>query len=139
MISAGRCSEPTTLAANRRRGPSANAWPPPAISAIFFRGYCRFALRSSTVMTSNAQCCPYPTTLLASFEPCLPTNSHTASTGPQWAYEIKRDGNRFVCRRETAFGYSPGAATIGLTGCRCGRAQSDPRNHRRELLILIRP
>ena len=67
-------------------------------------------------MTSNAQCCPYPTTLLASVEPCLPTNSHTASTRPQWAYEIKRDGNRFVCRRDTGFGKSPGAATIGLTG-----------------------
>jgi len=72
-------------------------------------------------------------------EPCLPSVAYTVPIGPQWAYEIKRDGNRFVCRRETAFGYSPGAATIGLTGCRCGRAQSDPRNPRRELLILIRP
>jgi ATP dependent DNA ligase domain len=33
-------------------------------------------------------------------EPCLPTNSHVVPTGPQWAYEIKHDGFRFVCRRE---------------------------------------
>jgi hypothetical protein len=34
------------------------------------------------------------------FEPCLPANGHTVPTGPQWAYEIKHDGFRFVCRRE---------------------------------------
>jgi hypothetical protein len=30
-------------------------------------------------------------------EPCLPTNGHAVPTGPQWAYEIKHDGFRFVC------------------------------------------
>jgi hypothetical protein len=33
-------------------------------------------------------------------EPCLPTLGHTVPTGPQWAYEIKHDGFRFICRRE---------------------------------------
>jgi ATP-dependent DNA ligase len=33
-------------------------------------------------------------------EPCLPTSIHTVPTGPQWAYEIKHDGFRFVCRRD---------------------------------------
>jgi bifunctional non-homologous end joining protein LigD len=33
-------------------------------------------------------------------EPCLPTGSRTAPTGPQWAYEIKHDGFRFICRRD---------------------------------------
>jgi ATP-dependent DNA ligase len=33
-------------------------------------------------------------------EPCLPTNGHAAPTGPQWVYEIKHDGFRFVCRRD---------------------------------------
>jgi hypothetical protein len=32
-------------------------------------------------------------------EPCLPTGSRTAPTGPQWAYEIKHDGFRFICHR----------------------------------------
>jgi bifunctional non-homologous end joining protein LigD len=31
-------------------------------------------------------------------EPCLPTNRHAVPTGPQWAYEIKHDGFRFICR-----------------------------------------
>jgi bifunctional non-homologous end joining protein LigD len=31
-------------------------------------------------------------------EPCLPTNAPTVPTGPQWAYEIKHDGFRFICR-----------------------------------------
>jgi ATP-dependent DNA ligase len=35
-----------------------------------------------------------------SIEPCLPTVSRTVPTGPQWAYEIKRDGFRFRCRRD---------------------------------------
>jgi bifunctional non-homologous end joining protein LigD len=30
-------------------------------------------------------------------EPRLPTSSRTAATGPQWAYEIKHDGFRFIC------------------------------------------
>jgi len=29
--------------------------------------------------------------------PCLPTNGHAVPTGPQWVYEIKHDGFRFVC------------------------------------------
>ena len=33
-------------------------------------------------------------------EPCLPTGRQTAPTGPQWAYEIKHDGFRFVCHRD---------------------------------------
>jgi bifunctional non-homologous end joining protein LigD len=33
-------------------------------------------------------------------EPCLPTLADTVPTGPQWAYEIKHDGFRFICRRE---------------------------------------
>jgi ATP-dependent DNA ligase len=33
-------------------------------------------------------------------EPCLPTGSRTAPTGPQWAYEIKHDGFRFICHRD---------------------------------------
>jgi bifunctional non-homologous end joining protein LigD len=30
----------------------------------------------------------------------LPTNGHAVPCGPQWAYEIKHDGFRFICRRE---------------------------------------
>jgi bifunctional non-homologous end joining protein LigD len=33
-------------------------------------------------------------------EPCLPTLGQTVPTGPQWAYEIKHDGFRFICRRD---------------------------------------
>jgi bifunctional non-homologous end joining protein LigD len=33
-------------------------------------------------------------------EPCLPTNGHVVPTGPEWAYEIKHDGYRFICRIE---------------------------------------
>jgi bifunctional non-homologous end joining protein LigD len=33
-------------------------------------------------------------------EPCLPTISRTVPAGPQWAYEIKHDGFRFICRRD---------------------------------------
>src|SRR5262245_5865053 len=33
-------------------------------------------------------------------EPCLPTLGHSVPTGPQWVYEIKHDGFRFICRRE---------------------------------------
>ena len=32
-------------------------------------------------------------------EPCLPTNGHAVPVGPQWAYEIKHDGFRFICWR----------------------------------------
>jgi ATP-dependent DNA ligase len=33
-------------------------------------------------------------------EPCLPTLGHAVPSGPAWAYEIKHDGYRFICRRE---------------------------------------
>jgi hypothetical protein len=33
-------------------------------------------------------------------EPCLPTLGQTVPSGPQWAYEIKHDGYRFICRME---------------------------------------
>jgi bifunctional non-homologous end joining protein LigD len=33
-------------------------------------------------------------------EPCLPTLADAVPDGVQWAYEIKHDGYRFVCRRE---------------------------------------
>jgi bifunctional non-homologous end joining protein LigD len=35
-------------------------------------------------------------------EPCLPTNGHAVPSGPQWAYEIKHDGFRFICWRDGA-------------------------------------
>ena len=31
---------------------------------------------------------------------CLPTLGHAVPTGSQWAYEIKHDGFRFICRRD---------------------------------------
>ena len=34
------------------------------------------------------------------YQPCLPTISRSAPTGSQWAYEIKHDGFRFICRRD---------------------------------------
>jgi bifunctional non-homologous end joining protein LigD len=33
-------------------------------------------------------------------EPCLPTLGHAVPSGSQWAYEIKHDGFRFICRRD---------------------------------------
>ena len=33
-------------------------------------------------------------------EPCLPTISRTVPTGPQWAFEIKHDGFRFLAVRQ---------------------------------------
>ncbi len=33
-------------------------------------------------------------------EPCLPTVSRMAPTGPPWAFEIKHDGFRFICLRD---------------------------------------
>ena len=33
-------------------------------------------------------------------EPCLPTLADAAPSGPQWSYEIKHDGFRFICRRD---------------------------------------
>src|SRR5436190_17340511 len=42
-----------------------------------------------------------PARRLAGFvAPCLPTLGHTVPSGPQWAYEIKHDGFRFICRRD---------------------------------------
>jgi bifunctional non-homologous end joining protein LigD len=32
-------------------------------------------------------------------EPCLPTLGHAVPTGSRWAFEIKHDGFRFICRR----------------------------------------
>jgi bifunctional non-homologous end joining protein LigD len=32
--------------------------------------------------------------------PCLPTVADTVPTGPNWVYEIKHDGFRFICRRD---------------------------------------
>jgi ATP-dependent DNA ligase len=29
-------------------------------------------------------------------EPCLPTHGHAVPSGPQWVYEIKHDGFRFI-------------------------------------------
>jgi hypothetical protein len=58
-------------------------------------------------------------------EPSLPTNSRTVPTGPYWAYEIKPDGFRFICRREAlprssckflaAFGYvNPALCAVAI-------------------------
>jgi bifunctional non-homologous end joining protein LigD len=33
-------------------------------------------------------------------EPCLPTLARSVPVGPRWAYEIKHDGFRFICRRD---------------------------------------
>jgi bifunctional non-homologous end joining protein LigD len=33
-------------------------------------------------------------------EPCLPTNGRSVPAGPQWAYEIKHDGFRFLAVRQ---------------------------------------
>jgi ATP-dependent DNA ligase len=33
-------------------------------------------------------------------EPRLPTLARSMPVGPQWAYEIKHDGFRFICRRD---------------------------------------
>ena len=33
-------------------------------------------------------------------EPCLPTLADAAPSGPQWVYEVKHDGFRFICRRD---------------------------------------
>ena len=41
-----------------------------------------------------------PTRPVGFIEPCLPTNARTVPTGAHWAYEIKHDGFRFICRRD---------------------------------------
>ena len=33
-------------------------------------------------------------------EPCLPTHARAVPAGTGWAYEIKHDGFRFICRRD---------------------------------------
>jgi bifunctional non-homologous end joining protein LigD len=43
---------------------------------------------------------PFPTRPTGFIEPCLPTLAQTVPSGPQWAFEIKADGYRFICRRE---------------------------------------
>jgi bifunctional non-homologous end joining protein LigD len=44
---------------------------------------------------------PSPTRRPPGFiEPCLPTLGQAVPSGPQWAYEIKHDGYRFICRRD---------------------------------------
>jgi bifunctional non-homologous end joining protein LigD len=48
-------------------------------------------------------------------EPCLPTGSRTAPTGPQWAYEIKHDGFRFICHRD-----GERVRVFSRTGRECG-------------------
>jgi bifunctional non-homologous end joining protein LigD len=40
---------------------------------------------------------PHPTGFI---EPCLPTLAHSVPDGPRWAFEVKHDGFRFVCRRD---------------------------------------
>ena len=46
------------------------------------------------------------------------SSEHTVPSGPQWAYEIKHDGYRFICRRDTygvlAAGENKMAFAIGL-------------------------
>src|SRR6516162_4802252 len=32
-------------------------------------------------------------------DPCLPTGARSVPSGPQWIYEIKHDGFRFICWR----------------------------------------
>ena len=34
-------------------------------------------------------------------EPCLPIVSRMVPSGLQWVYEIKHDGFRFICRRDS--------------------------------------
>jgi bifunctional non-homologous end joining protein LigD len=41
-----------------------------------------------------------PAHLTGFIEPCLPTLGRTVPDGPLWAYEIKHDGYRFICRRD---------------------------------------
>ena len=52
-------------------------------------------------------------------EPCLPTNARAVPSGPQWVYEIKHGGFRFICRRDgERVRVFPATAVIGLIGCR---------------------
>jgi len=56
-------------------------------------------------------------------EPCLPTLARTVPNGPKWAYEIKHDGFRFICRRDgDRVRLFTRAATTGLLQGRVGSA-----------------
>jgi bifunctional non-homologous end joining protein LigD len=60
----------------------------------------RLALRS-TAMTNYALSLSWPPFHPPGFiASCLPTNRRSVPTGPQWAYEIKHDGHRVICRRD---------------------------------------
>ena len=55
--------------------------------------------------SADSRCAPvisYQTGMLRPvgfIEPCLPTGARSVPSGPQWAYEIKHDGFRFICWR----------------------------------------
>ena len=72
--------------------------PPPSVCDILTQSRLRRKLWQTEVAATLAQSrpCPYPPGFV---EPRLPPNGRTAPTGAQWAYEIKRDGFRFICRR----------------------------------------
>src|SRR6478609_2067075 len=57
------------------------------------RSYCGRRRRHGSVR----ECSLHPVVFI---EPCLPTISRTVPTGPQWAYEIKHDGFRFLAMRQ---------------------------------------
>jgi ATP-dependent DNA ligase len=62
---------------------------------IFFAVIVDSRPARSTVIVPN-MACPPPNFI----EPCLPTVSRFVPTGPQWAYEIKHDGFRFLAVRQ---------------------------------------
>ena len=67
------------------------------------RFHCRFRVRPVRPLCKRPMLwrSPSPTRRPEGFiEPCLPTLGHAVPTGPQWAYEIKHDGFRFICRRD---------------------------------------
>jgi hypothetical protein len=37
--------------------------------------------------------------MLRLYQPCIPTRSEEAPTGPQWVHEIKHDGYRIIARK----------------------------------------
>jgi hypothetical protein len=65
------------------------------------------------------------TSALGFIEPCLPTVSRTVPTGAGWAYEIKHDGFRFMCRRHgdrvRVFSLTTGPANCPPSSRRCVR------------------
>ena len=69
---------------------------------LSLRGDCRFALASFDRYDDPMRWpAPSPVRSPPGFiEPCLATNRGAVPSGPQSAYEIKRDGFRFICRRE---------------------------------------